>query len=79
MRPELEEIIKDSGEADLPLLIKNLEEGGGENLMESYTGKGPRIRCVFWREAMESVAQRGSRAIAGVRSQFLDFEKSQPG
>lgn len=41
--------------------------------------QSPRWRCVFWKELMKDVKEKGSRAAAGVRSQFSNFEKSQPG
>ncbi|KAF5362164.1 hypothetical protein D9756_002656 [Leucocoprinus leucothites] len=75
MKPALEEIIHDSGEADTHALV----EDEGEGLMTSFISKGPRIQCVFWREAMKSLLKSGARAMADVRGQFLDFEKSQPG
>lgn len=40
---------------------------------------GPRSKCVFWHEVMKEVKMKGSRAAAGVRGQFANFEKAQPG
>lgn len=40
---------------------------------------GPRSKCAFWREVMKEVKVKGSRAAAGVRGQFANFEKAQPG
>ncbi|KAF9448939.1 hypothetical protein P691DRAFT_637130, partial [Macrolepiota fuliginosa MF-IS2] len=73
MKGDLKEIIGDSGEDDY------VAEGDEEEMMTSLSSKGPRMKCVFWREAMKAVKLRGARAVAGVRAQFLDFEKSQPG
>lgn len=39
----------------------------------------PRMKCVFWKEVMGEVKQKGARAVAGVRGQFASFEKTQPG
>ncbi|KAG6840724.1 hypothetical protein C0991_004810 [Blastosporella zonata] len=39
----------------------------------------PKARCVFWREAVAEVKQKGTRAVAGVKGQFASFEKMQPG
>ncbi|KAJ3571044.1 hypothetical protein NP233_g4012 [Leucocoprinus birnbaumii] len=75
MKPDLKDIIHDSGEPDMQALIN----GEGGDLMTSFSCKGPRIRCVFWREAMKSFLKSGARGMADVRGQFLDFEKSQPG
>jgi len=41
--------------------------------------KGPRRESIFWREIMEEVKKKGSRAVVGVSGQFESFEKSQPG
>ena len=41
--------------------------------------KGPRRKSIFWREIMEEVKKKGSRAVVGVSGQFESFEKSQPG
>ena len=38
-----------------------------------------RSRCVFWREVMDEVKKKGSRVAAGIKDQFLNFEKTQPG
>jgi hypothetical protein len=40
---------------------------------------GPRSKCVFWKEVMKEIKNKGSRAVAGVRGQFANFEKTQPG
>ncbi|KXN87681.1 hypothetical protein AN958_08318 [Leucoagaricus sp. SymC.cos] len=79
MKFDLENIIRDSGEADLQAMINNEGDGTGGDFMTSFACKGPRIQCVFWREAMKSIMKRGARAMTDVRGQFLDFEKSQPG
>lgn len=41
--------------------------------------KGPRSKCVFWKELIKEVKKKGSRAVAGVQGQFASFEKTQPG
>lgn len=77
MKVDLRKIIEDPG--DVVEGEDGMDEWGGEEMMTSFVGKGPRMRCVFWREAMKTIKLRGARAVAGVRAQFLDFEKSQPG
>jgi hypothetical protein len=42
-------------------------------------GRGPRKRCIFWREFKKEVKARGVRGVVGVKGQFSNFEKSQPG
>lgn len=50
--------------------VKKVEEEGD---------KGPRARCIFWMEMVKEIKKKGSRAVAGVRGQFANFEKTQPG
>ncbi|KAF4569831.1 hypothetical protein EYR40_008811 [Pleurotus pulmonarius] len=40
---------------------------------------GPREQCVFWTEVVKEYREKGSRAVTGVRGQFENFEKTQPG
>ncbi|KAF4610432.1 hypothetical protein D9613_006670 [Agrocybe pediades] len=40
---------------------------------------GPKSRCVFWKEFINEVKLKGLRAVSGVRGQFENFEKIQPG
>ena len=40
---------------------------------------GPKARSIFWTEVMDEVKKKGSRAVVGVRGQFANFEKTQPG
>lgn len=74
MKWDLQIIIDDPGDAGI-----NLEGEEEQDLMTSFVGKGPRVKCVFWREAVKAIKTRGSRAVAGVKGQYLDFEKIQPG
>jgi hypothetical protein len=78
MKQDLEDIIQDPGDANMNAVIENDESGEGP-LMTSFASKGPRMQCVFWREAMKTMMRRGQRAMTDVRGQFLDFENSQPG
>ncbi|TFK39470.1 RTC4-like domain-containing protein [Crucibulum laeve] len=74
--------------ADLKMLIEDpgddleLDENGDEIVREWYEDvpqKGPRAKCVFWKEIMKEVKKKGSRAVVGVKGQFTNFEKAQPG
>lgn len=40
---------------------------------------GPKGRCFAWREIMQLVKEKGTRAATGVKDQFMNFEKTQPG
>ncbi|KJA13715.1 hypothetical protein HYPSUDRAFT_195593 [Hypholoma sublateritium FD-334 SS-4] len=58
-----------------------LDPDGWEVLFEnkSDSKQGAKARSVFWKEIMEEVRQKGLRAVSGVRGQFANFEKAQPG
>lgn len=55
------------------------DNGGVDSDMLDSGDSWPRARCVFWKEALEEVRVKGTRAVAGVRGQFANFEKMQPG
>ena len=42
-------------------------------------GRSSTARSIFWTEVMDEVKKKGSRAVVGVRGQFANFEKAQPG
>lgn len=48
-------------------------------LIDDDSDDGPRARSSAWNEIMELVKEKGSRAATGVKDQFLNFEKIQPG
>ncbi|KAG6861259.1 hypothetical protein C0995_002067 [Termitomyces sp. Mi166 len=58
--------------------LRAIIEGNGEDDCDEEESR-PRARCVFWKEALEEVRLKGTRAVAGVRGQFASFEKMQPG
>ena len=82
MKDELQALIEDPGceheDVDVNEDIDEVEklfrdDGDG-------TGqKGPKARSIFWTEVMDEVKKKGSRAVVGVRGQFANFEKTQPG
>lgn len=41
--------------------------------------KGAKARSPFWIEVMAEIKSKGLRAVSGVRGQFANFEKAQPG
>ncbi|EAU90075.2 hypothetical protein CC1G_08348 [Coprinopsis cinerea okayama7 len=71
MKRELQEIIDDDGD-----VIEVVDEDGSDS---DNLGSGPRSKSHFWREVMSVVKEKGVRAAAGVKDQFLNFEKTQPG
>lgn len=38
-----------------------------------------RDKCVFWEDVIKEVKQKGTRAAANVKSQFANFQNTQPG
>jgi hypothetical protein len=70
MQEELEDIIED----------RRKDEGSDDDEVQVLDEEGgARSRCVFWNEFMADVKRKGSRAAAGIKDQFLNFEKTQPG
>lgn len=41
--------------------------------------KDAKARSLFWIEVMAEIKAKGLRAVSGVRGQFANFEKAQPG
>lgn len=41
--------------------------------------RGPRASSIFWNEVIQEIKTNGLRVVAGVRGQFANFEKAQPG
>ncbi|ESK87391.1 proteophosphoglycan ppg4 [Moniliophthora roreri MCA 2997] len=50
-----------------------------EDEIAFYDHISPRSLCVFWKEALQDVKEKGSKVAANVKSQFSNFEKTQPG
>lgn len=48
-------------------------------LIDDDREDGPRARSAAWNEIMQLVKEKGSRAATGIKDQFLNFEKTQPG
>ncbi|KAG6825849.1 hypothetical protein H0H92_002197 [Tricholoma furcatifolium] len=76
MKGVLRAIIDDNGAGD--------SDDSDDLFGDSTGGKNdalsrPRERCVFWKEAMEEIRKKGTRAAAGIHGQFASFEKLQPG
>lgn len=63
----------DEGIDEVERLFRNDSHGDGTRQ------KGPKARSIFWAEVMDEVKKKGSRAVVGVRGQFANFEKTQPG
>ncbi|TFK25106.1 hypothetical protein FA15DRAFT_372634 [Coprinopsis marcescibilis] len=73
MKKQLNDIIDDTEDNTV---IEISEDDG--SVSDSF-GSGARFKCFFWRDFMKAVKKKGSRAAAGVKDQFLNFEKTQPG
>ncbi|KAF8813016.1 hypothetical protein BYT27DRAFT_6394589 [Phlegmacium glaucopus] len=80
MRDELQALIEDpGGERGLDDVDEDIDEV--ERLFRDDDDDGTRrkARSIFWTEVMDEVKKKGSRAVVGVRGQFANFEKTQPG
>ncbi|KAJ7030004.1 RTC4-like domain-containing protein [Mycena alexandri] len=75
MRGALEGILADPGD---PIVYGN--DNDGEQKVGSQPGKrGPRMRCLFWKDLVMELKTKGSKGVKGVQGQFANFEKTQPG
>ncbi|KAF9038233.1 RTC4-like domain-containing protein [Panaeolus papilionaceus] len=74
MKPQLQALINDADSStnndDWDIIYSN---------SLSKTKRTPRSRCIFWQEIIEEVKTKGTRSVTGVRGQFANFEKAQPG
>lgn len=78
MRGMLTAILEDMGDGERA----EYERGDDHDRNEEKTEggyEGPRRGCIFWREFMAEVQQRGSRGAVGISGQFSKFERLQPG
>ena len=79
MKDELQTLIEDPGgehgDVDVDDSIDEVEK----LFRDDRDGTGPKARSIFWTEVMDEVKKKGSRAVVGVRGQFANFEKTQPG
>lgn len=74
MESDLKSIIEDKAE----------EDGGWEFLRGSKKSskqekKAWKANNIFWMEIMADVKKKGLKAVSGIRGQFTNFEKAQPG
>ncbi|KAJ6609393.1 RTC4-like domain-containing protein, partial [Mycena sp. CBHHK59/15] len=77
MKGDLEHILVDLG---APIVYGSNEKA--ETLVEGIDiqqMKGPRMRCIFWRELLKELKSSGLRHVSGVGGQLATFEKTQPG
>ena len=79
MKDELQALIEDpGGEREIDDVNEDVDEV--ERLFKDDSDrKGSKARSIFWTEVMDEVKKKGSRAVVGVRGQFANFEKTQPG
>lgn len=80
----LQALIEDTGdttrEQHLGVSEWEMGYGGGSNSGKGKgKAKGPKASSIFWMETMEEIEKKGLRAVSGVRGQFANFEKAQPG
>ncbi|TCD71775.1 hypothetical protein EIP91_003118 [Steccherinum ochraceum] len=87
LRDQLQAIIEDVDEEfdpkrqkaeDMETITEETELGENEEDEELQLVR-PRKGSVFWRDVVQNVKKEGSRQASGVRGQFSNFEKTQPG
>ncbi|CAK5282348.1 unnamed protein product [Mycena citricolor] len=72
MQHALRAILEDRGAAIV--FGKNADESDSDE-----PHRGPRMQCIFWRDLLRDLKNKGSKAVKSVRGQFATFEKTQPG
>lgn len=83
MKNVLRTIIEDPGDNDVGR-TEEVEDDwevphGNKRTSKFRKQKGPKANSIFWNEVIQEIKAKGSRAVAGVRGQFANFEKAQPG
>jgi hypothetical protein len=85
MRNALRMLIEDSGDSNAGYVgwTKEAEDWEvpfpNKRTTEIRKKKGPKANSIFWNEVIQEIKEKGSRVVAGVRGQFANFEKAQPG
>lgn len=77
MKRDLSHILTDPGD---PVVYRNNDEKETQNDgTEPQQSKGPRMRCIFWKDLLKDLKNNGTKGVKGVQGQFANFEKTQPG
>lgn len=50
-----------------------------QQLIDDASANGARAQSPFWADIVDTVKEKGLRAATGLKDQFLNFEKTQPG
>lgn len=90
MKDHLEALVENSLLGSKPSVEDTDDDGNidWEIPGQSQKGKGKekqkspqyaRDKCIFWEEVIEEVKEKGTRVAANVKSQFANFQKTQPG
>ncbi|RDX48131.1 hypothetical protein OH76DRAFT_1383903 [Lentinus brumalis] len=65
--------------ATLQAIVNDVDEDFAPGVARGSASRRRRKENEFWQEVVKNVRQQGSRQAAGVRGQFLHFNKTQPG
>lgn len=87
LKDKLKEIVDDIDERFLPNARTKAEksnasedETGEESDMNNEDSENrPRWSSLFWRDLVKRIRKAGSKKTAGIREQFSNFHKAQPG
>ncbi|KAJ7503057.1 RTC4-like domain-containing protein [Mycena galericulata] len=74
MKRDLAQILADPGD---PIVYGN--EANQKDRPEPQRPKGPRMRCLFWKDLVKDLKSSGTKGVKGVQGQFANFDKTQPG
>ncbi|KAJ7125195.1 hypothetical protein C8R44DRAFT_134087 [Mycena epipterygia] len=78
MKRDLSHILTDPGD---PIVYRNDDEKEKtqDDETKPHRSKGPRMRCIFWKDLLKDLKNNGTKGVKGVQGQFANFEKTQPG
>ncbi|KAF7362322.1 RTC4 domain-containing protein [Mycena venus] len=75
MKRDLQQILGDPGDP----IVYGDDDRKEKPKDASQRKKGPRMRCIFWKDLAKELKVKGSKGVKGVQGQFANFEKTQPG
>jgi len=78
MKGMLQSLIEDPGQ-DEDEVTDDWEVMYQASKTANTSKKGAKAKSLFWTEVMAEIKSKGLRAVSGVRGQFANFEKAQPG
>ncbi|KAJ7772040.1 RTC4-like domain-containing protein [Mycena maculata] len=75
MKRDISRILSDPGDP----IVYGTDEKATKDRSEARRKKGPRMRCIFWKDLVKDLKTSGTKGVKGMKGQFANFEKTQPG